>query len=56
MYKRVLIEPMSTIERKARELLAKAEQFEDQSNYDEASNCYRNAYKLWPDLENEFRK
>ncbi|CAM4757593.1 unnamed protein product [Rotaria magnacalcarata] len=56
MYKRTLIEPMSTKEHEARELLAQAEQFEDQSNYDEASKCYRKAYKLWPELEKEFGK
>ncbi|CAF3518479.1 unnamed protein product [Rotaria socialis] len=56
MYKRILIEPMSTKEHEARELLAQAEQFEDQSNYGEASKCYRKAYKLWPELEKEFGK
>jgi hypothetical protein len=56
MYKRILIEPMSKEEHEARELLAQAEQFEDQSNHDEAAKCYRKAYKLWPALEKEFGK
>lgn len=56
MYKRVLIEPMSTEELTARDLLAQAEQFEDQSSFEEATKCYRKAYKLWPPLESEFGK
>ncbi|CAF1204171.1 unnamed protein product [Rotaria sordida] len=54
MYKRILINPMSKEEQQARELLAQAEQLEDQSSHEEASKCYRRAYKLWPDLEKEF--
>ncbi len=56
MYKRILIEPMSTKEQQARDLLAQAERLEDQSNHGEASECYRKAYKLWPALEKEFGK
>ncbi len=54
MYKRILIEPISKQEHEARELLAQAEQFEDQSAHEEAAKCYRKAYKLWPALEKEF--
>lgn len=54
IYKRVLVEPMSENEREARDLLAQAENLEDQSCYEEASKCYRRAYKLWPDLEKNF--
>ena len=53
MYKRVLSSPMSDKEREARDLIAAAEQYEDQSNFEEATKCYRKAYKLWPDLERE---
>jgi len=56
MYKRILIEPISIQEHEARELLAQAEQFEDQSNPEEAAKYYRKAYKLWPALEKEFGK
>ena len=56
MYERILLEPMSKEEHQARELLAQAELFEDQSSHDEASKCYRRAYKLWPALEKEFGK
>ncbi len=56
VYKRVLIEPISKEENQARELLARAEQLEDQSNHEEAAKCYRKAYKLWPALEKEFGK
>ncbi|CAF2559117.1 unnamed protein product [Rotaria sp. Silwood2] len=56
MYKRILIQPLSKEEQEARQLLAQAEQYEDQSNHDEACKCYRKAYKLWPDLEKEFGK
>lgn len=53
MYKRVLSSPMSDKEREARDLVAEAEQHEDQSRFEEATKCYRKAYKLWPDLEKE---
>ncbi len=56
MYKRILIEPMSSEELEARDLLTQAERFEDQSNYEEATKCYRKAYKLWPELEKEYGK
>lgn len=56
MYKRILSEPLSKQEQEARDLLTQAEQFEDQSNYEEATKCYRKAYKLWPDLEKEYGK
>lgn len=56
MFKRTLIEPMSEKEKEARDLLAQAEQFEDQSNIEAATQCYRKAYKLWPALEKEFGK
>jgi hypothetical protein len=56
MYKRILIEPMLEKEHEARELLAQAEHFEDNSEHEEAAKCYRKAYKLWPDLEKEFGK
>ncbi|UJR13791.1 hypothetical protein I4U23_000801 [Adineta vaga] len=46
-------EPMSQKEQEARDLIAEAERHEDQSNFDEATKCYRKAYKLWPDLEKE---
>jgi hypothetical protein len=54
MYKRILIEPMSNEEQTARNLLAQAEHFEDTSNCEEATKCYRKAYKMWPALEKEF--
>ncbi|CAF1307558.1 unnamed protein product [Adineta ricciae] len=53
MYERVLSSPMSDKEREARDLVALAEQYEDQSRFEEATKCYRKAYKLWPDLEKE---
>jgi hypothetical protein len=56
MYKRILIEPISKKEHEARELLAQAEQFEDRLDHEEATKCYRKAYKLWPALEKEFGK
>lgn len=56
MYKRILVKPMSEKELQARELIVKAEQLEDQSQSNEAMQCYRKAYKLWPALEQEFGK
>jgi len=53
MYKRILIEPLSNEEQQARNLIAQAELFEDQSNHEEAVKCYRKAYKLCPGLEKE---
>ena len=56
LYKRVLLKPMSTEEAQARDLLAKAELFEETFDHDQATKCYRKAYKMWPELEKEFGK
>ena len=56
MYKRILVKPMSKEEETARDLLTQAERFEDQSSFEEATKCYRRAYKLWPALESEYGK
>ncbi|CAF1158797.1 unnamed protein product [Adineta steineri] len=53
VYKRFLSAPMSKEEQEARDLLATAERHEDQSNHEEATKCYRKAFKLWPALEKE---
>lgn len=56
VYRRFLIEPMSDVEKQARDLIAQAEKYEDQALVDEAVKCYRKAYRLWPQLEKESGK
>jgi len=51
IYKRKDFPNMDPKEREGIDWLLKAQQFEIDKNLEEATLCYKKAYKLWPDLE-----